>query len=367
MGRLGRIKALIIKEFQNIWNDPRNRRMILWSPVIQLVIFAYAVSLEVKNVNIAIYDKDNSTYSREFVQKINQTEMVKDIIYVDNRTDLKSKIDKQDALLGVIIPENFSRNIMSKEGTTVQMILDGRQTNSAQIASGYISFIVQQYQQDVLGQKSTADVRYRYWFNPTLDFQWTMVIMMTGILSLSMALSMTAISIAQEKELGTFDQILVSPLKSSEILFAKTFVAIVLSLFDMSTMLLMAIFHFKIPLTTNIFVLYAVVALFLLSISGVGLFISSLCNTQQQSILGVFVFMVPAMLLSGFVTSIDNLPLFFQGITIINPLTYFMILIKGMFLKSMPMHLIVKNCIPLAIISVVTMSFSSWYFSKKRE
>ena len=159
MGRLGRIKALIIKEFQNIWNDPRNRRMILWSPVIQLMIFAYAVSLEVKNVNIANYDKDNSTYSREFVQKINQTEMVKDIIYVDNRTDLKSKIDKQDALLGVIIPENFSRNIISKEGATVQMILDGRQTNSAQIASGYISFIVQQYQQDVLGQKSTADVR----------------------------------------------------------------------------------------------------------------------------------------------------------------------------------------------------------------
>ena len=365
--RWGRFKSLLIKEFRVIWNDPKNRNMVMISPVIQLIVFAYAVSLEVKNIKIAVNDQNKTSYSREYIGKIENTEMVKGMYYVNNMTEMRDLINKQKAVAGITIAQDFDKNIILKNGkASVQLITDGRKTIEAQIISGYVNLITQLYEQDLVGGGSAVDINYRYWYNPTLDHQWSMVISLTGMMTMMMALSITSLSIAQEKELGVYDQIIVAPLKSYEILFAKTFIAMALSSVDLIMMMAVALFHFKIPLTTNIFVVSLVTNIFLLSICGIGLFISSLCETQQQAILGMFVATIPMMLISGFITTIENMPYIFRVIARVNPLTYFFTAFKGMFLKSMPYHLILKNTLPLIYISIFTLTFSCLYFHRKR-
>lgn len=366
--RLSQINALIIKEFHIIWSDYRNRIMIILPPIIEIGIFAFTATLEVKNISMVMFDKDNTYISRSLSEKFENTPVVKKVYKVDNYENLKDLIDRQKAYMAVVIPQNFQADIFAGKGSEVQFILDGRKSNAAQIIGSYFAQIVNNFTYEIDGvnvPKASISIDARNWFNPNVDYQWFIVISLIAVLSMVMVLAITSLTLAQEKELGTFDQILVSPLKSSEILIGKTVPAIIISLLDVTIMILAALWIFNIPLTSSLFTLYFCIIVFLLSICGIGLFISVICSTQQQAILGVFVFLVPVFLLSGYMTPIENMPVALQKLGIINPLTYFFTLIKGVFLKDISFVAIMENVIPLLIIAVLTLGFVNWFFKKK--
>ncbi len=362
---LNRIKSLTIKEFQNLWVDKRITGMLLLSPVVQLLIFAWAVTLEVKNVSMIIFDKDNTQYSRELSMRFNNDSIVKEVIFVNNYPEMKTLINNQDALFAMVIPQDFQNDIISGAGSQVQFILDGRKTNSSQVFASYATTIVQTFQAEMSKTTSKVQIDTRNWFNPNLEYQWYISITMTAILSMITALIITALSLAQEKEFGTFDQTIVSPLQPTEILIGKTIPAIVFALIVTGIMIIAGVVIFGVPVISPVWLIFLITALFLLSISGIGLFISSMCKSQQQAILGVFAFMVPSLLISGFVSPINQMPFVMRIIGYINPVTYYILLMKGLFLKSIPYYLVVRYSIPLVIISICTLTFAGWFFKKR--
>lgn len=368
LSRFGALKALIVKEFQIIWSDPKNRIMIILPPILQLGLFAFAATFEVDHIPLAVYDKDRTEISRALIDKIAHTPAVERVYPVDNPSDLRRLIDTQTVYGALTIPQGFASRIYQETPVSVQLILDGRKSNTVQIMQGYLTQMISAFQyeiQSVSFSPPVVRIVLRHWFNPNLDYQWFIVISLTGVLAMVMMLSITALAVAQEKELGTFDQIIVSPLSSFEILIGKSVPALLIALMDVTIMIIAGVFMFGIPIAGSVSVLYACIVSFLLSIAGIGLFISTLCQTQQQAILGVFAFLAPTFLLSGYVTPIENMPLFVQRLDVINPLTYFFVLMKGIFLKDISAATIWANVWPLLIISVCTMAFTTWFFNKR--
>lgn len=362
------IWALIIKEFQIIWSDPKNRAMILCPPVLMLAIFAFAATFEVNNISMLIYDKDNSQISRALIDKLANTPYVKHIYMVDNPDDLKQKIDNEKAFAALTIPQDFSQKIYLEQSPVLQLILDGRKSNTAQVVSGYMTYIIASFQYEIDGQSfPSVPVKLitRNWFNPELNYQWYIVTSFMGVLVTVMMLAITALSVAQEKELGTFDQVLISPLKPFQILIGKTIPAITVAYLDLTLMIIAGHFIFEIPAARGYLLIYACIFVFLLSIAGIGLFISTICQTQQQAIFGVFFFLAPTFLLSGFITPIENMPILLQKFSYVNPLTYFFRLVRGLFLKDIDNLTVWANIWPLLIIAACTLSFASWFFNKK--
>lgn len=366
--RWKRVWALIVKEFQVTLADKNNRMMILLPPILQLVLFAYTATLEVNNVSMAIYDKDNTQISRNLSKKFENTKVISKIFYVNNQKDMKNLMDKEKVYIVLTIPQDFSKNIYNGNGSSIQLLLDGRRSNASQIVSSYATNIISLFGNeinDVIKMQPKINLKARSWFNPNLNYQWFITVCLTGILAMTLTFMITSLAVAQEKELGTFDQIIVSPLKSSEILIGKTIPAILITLFDVTVMILGAILFFKVPLAGSILALYTCIIIFLLCMSGIGLTISVLCKTQQQAVLGVFMFTGPVLLLSGFMTPIENMPVILQKFSALNPLTYFFFLIKGIFLRDISNFTIWQNCYPLAVMAIITLTFSWWFFNKK--
>lgn len=368
VAKLAAIWALVIKEFQMIWSDPKNRAMILLPPLLMLTVFAFSATFEVNSISMLIYDQDKTPVSRALVEKIANTPYVRHLYFVDNLQELRQNIDNEKAFVALTIPQDFGQKIYLEESPTVQLILDGRKSNTAQVVSGYLTQIFNAFQYETNGvnpPQTPINIRVRNWFNPNLNYQWYIVISFMGVLITVMMLAITALSVAQEKELGTFDQILISPLKPFEILIGKTIPAITVAYMDFSIMLIAGSFIFDIPAESGYLLIYACNFVFLLSIAGIGLFISTICNTQQQAIFGVFAFLAPTFLLSGFITPIENMPLILQKFSVFNPLTYFFRLSRGLFLKNIDATAIWADIWPLLIIGICTLSFASWFFNKR--
>ena len=211
------------------------------------------------------------------------------------------------------------------------------------------------------------DIVPRNWFNPNLIYQWFMVPNLIASIALLIGLVVTALSIARERELGTLDQLMVSPLRTSEILLGKLTPPMFIGLFNITIYILVAVFFFDVPLRGSLLFLYGGAIFYLAAVVGVGLFISAMAMTQQQAILGAFLFLVPAMLLSGFATPIENMPTWLQPVTLFNPLRYFLVIVNGVFLRDLPVGEVVKNTVPLALIAVGTLSTAAWLFRRRLE
>ncbi len=366
--KISAVWALVVKEFQIIWSDPKNRIMIIMPPIMMLAIFAFAATFEVNSISMVVYDKENSQISRGLIDKLANTPYIKHIYITNTPKDLKQKIDNEEAFVALTIPPDFSRQIYQSESPQIQLILDGRKSNTVQVVSGYLTQIIMSYQYEINNtpfSKLPINIRVRNWFNPELNYQWYIVISFMGVLVTVMMLAITALSVAQEKELGTFDQILVSPLKPYQILIGKTIPAIAVAYLDLTVMIIASKIIFRIPAESGYLLIYCCIFIFLLSIAGIGLFISTICQTQQQAIFGVFCFLAPTFLLSGFITPIENMPYLLQKFSVINPLTYFFNLMRGLFLKDISSVSIIENLLPLLIISALTLSFATWFFNKK--
>lgn len=368
---LGRIWTLIYKEILAVWRDKKSRFVLIVPPILQLMIFSLAATLDVKNVPIAILNRDNGAESYELLQRFHGAPTFTKILYLHSIEEIAQTIDNQKAVMVIHIDEQFSRNLRAGNAADIQFILDGRKSNTSQIVQGYASGIVDQYNRDfakrVNFKQQNTEIFPRYWYNPNLLYYWFNVPNLSGILTMLIALTVTGLSVARERELGTFDQLLVSPLRPIEILIGKTVPGIIIGLLEGSIIVCAAIWIFRIPFTGSLLLLYLSMFVFVLAIIGVGLFISSLSKTQQQAILGAFVFMTPAVTLSGYATPIENMPEWLQQATLINPLRYYLVIAKGLFLKDMPAAIVFENIWPMALIALFNLIGATWFFRRRLE
>lgn len=363
---LRRVLALIKKEFITIWNDPKSRAIIVAMPIMQLLIFSNAATMEVRNIDAVVLDRSQSVESRELLSRFGNSPRFRTFYYVDNEQDFRKKLDTQRVQIGINIQNDFSRNIKSGRGTSVQLIADGRQTNSAAIGAGYATQIIAGYNAELIGNSGVGiDATVRNWFNPNLEYKWYILTVIVAMLSLVTTLILTALSIARERELGTFDQLIVSPLSSFEILLGKSIPPLIIAMTLTMVMVGIIVVFFHIPFVGNILLFLVSILISLLAIVGVGLFISSICNTQQQAILSVMTFMMPAVLLSGFISPIEDMPVFLQYLTYLNPVRFFMVLSRGLFLKGMGIEEVIANVIPLLLIASITLTIASRTFKRK--
>lgn len=368
---LGRVLALLVKEFYAIWRDKKTRYVLIVPPLVQLLIFSFAATLDVKNVTLGVVNRDNGKHSVEFLQRFHGSPTFSHIAYLESIDQITPFIDTQQGVGVISIDEQFSRKLEAGEKAEIQVIMDGRKSNTTQIVAGYIANVLQQFNLDFAKANNIkiqpTQLFPRNWYNPNLWYYWYNVPSLCGILTLLEALILTSLSVARERELGTFDQLLVSPMAPVEILIGKAIPAIIISIAEGSLIIFVAIFIFGIPFTGSILTLYAGMFVFVCCIVGVGLFLSSLCTTQQQAILGSSMFLTPAITLSGFATPIENMPAWLQPFTLLNPLRYFLVIIKGVFLKEMPWQDVLSNLWPMIFIAIGTLSAATWLFKRRLE
>jgi len=364
-----RIVTLIWKELLAVLRDPKSRISILVPPIIQLFIFTFAATLDVKNVPIGILNQDFGEQSIELIQRLHGSPMFNRIVFLKGVEEIGPFIDNQKGLMVVSFSETFSRLLKAGKQADVQLILDGRRSNSAQIVAGYFTSIVQQFNAEFAAKagvaQQNAELFPRNWFNPNLLYFWYNNPSLVATLSMLTCLIVTTQSVARERELGTFDQLLVSPLIPIEILIGKIVPGIIVGMIEGSLMMAAGVFLLGVPFTGSLLLFMIALLIFVTAISGVGLFISSLSATQQQAMLGTFVFVMPSILLSGFATPIETMPTWLQPVTYTIPLTYMLVISKGIFLKAMPMGIVFENIWPMVIIGFCTIVGAGWFFRRR--
>lgn len=364
-----RILALILKEFLATMRDAKSRFSILAPPIIQLFIFASAATLDVKNVPIGILNRDHGEQAFELIQRFQGSPFFRKIIYLKNVGEITPFIDNQKGVMVVSIGEDFSRNLDQEMPAEIQLILDGRKSNTAQIVLGYTTGIVDRFNRDFAAKagiaQQNAELIPRLWFNPNGIYLWYNIPSLVSTLTMLSCLVVTTQSIARERELGTFDQLLVSPLKSSEILVGKAVPGIIIGMLEGFLLLIVGTYIYQVPFTGSYLLFAFTQFVFVCAISGVGLFISSLCSTQQQAMLGTFVFVMPSILLSGFATPIENMPHWLQAVTHFIPLKYMLINTKGIFLKALPPDIVLNNIWPMALIALFTLTTAQFFFRRR--
>jgi ABC-2 type transport system permease protein len=363
---LQRIVALAIKELLAMLKDKKSRIVLVVPPLLQLVVFGYAASFDLNDIPVAVYNEDRGAPSRELVARVIGSPHFHLVATLDNDRQIAPMINNRDVLVVLRLGQRFSADLYKQQTTNVQVIIDGRNSNTALLVQGYLRSIVSDFNLDWArrhGQPPPpAVVQVRPWFNTNMESRWFIVPGIVGLLSLVITTIVTALSVAREREAGTFDQLLVTPLRPVEILIGKSFPGLLIGLVEGSFILLMAVLWFDVPLRGSLGALYAGMFLFILSGVGIGLMISSLALTQQQGMLGAFLFLVPAVILSGFATPISNMPTVVQWITYADPLRYFLIILRGVFLEGDTASMLLQYYWPMASIAVVTLSIAGWLF-----
>jgi ABC-2 type transport system permease protein len=363
---LGRILALVIKEFAALLKDKRTRVVLIGPPLIQLMIFGYAATYDLKNIPFAVYNEDRGSASRDLLAAFDGSPTFSLVAQITHDDQIAPMVDSLHALAVVRIGPNFSADLLAGRSANLQVIVDGRNSNTAMLVVNDMRDIVDRFNRDWAashgGTQPPAHIETRAWFNPNLESRWFFLPGIVALLTLLVTLLVTAFSVAREREQGTFDQLLVTPLRPVEILLGKTLPGFIVGMAEATIITLAAIYWFKVPMLGSLLTLYTGVAVFLMTGAGVGLMISSFAATQQQGLLGTFLFMVPAMILSGFATPIRNMPPLVQDLTLLNPMRYFMVFLRGVFLEGLPLTMLVDQLWPLALIGAVALVAAAWLF-----
>jgi ABC-2 type transport system permease protein len=345
--------------------------VVLVSPPFLLLIYAFALTQEVQNVSLVILNLDTGLASSELVSRFEGSPTFSAVRYVARHEDVKKAIEEEGSLAAIHIQSDFSRRLARGERAELQLILDGRRSNAAQILGGYVEEIVGVFNKEVLAENFSnrlmpqGSVIARTYFNPNFDTIWSAVPGLFAGLVATVGFMVSSLSIARERELGTFEQLLVSPLTPFEILIGKTLPALLIAILSALAMLVLGVLALGVPLEGSVALLFLAMTVYLLAIIGIGLFISSLASTQQQAIIGLFMYMVPAILLSGYATPIENMPDWLQHLTQTNPITHFIVICRGVFLKEIPALVIWHHVWPMLLISLATLSSAAWLFKKK--
>lgn len=365
---LQRVVALSIKELLALLRDAASRAVLIGPPIIQLLVFGYAATFDLTHVPFVVYNQDQGQLSRDFIAHFAGSPSFDLLRIVHNQPALQRAIDDKSALMAMDIGPNFTSDLERGRTTHVQLILDGRDSNTAGLAMGYAQSIITTFNEAQIRERRgippSAVLLDRAWFNPNLDSHWFIIPGICGILTLLVSMLTTGLSVAREREMGTFDQLLVTPMGPTEILLGKALPGFLVGTLEGSLIILVAIFWFHVPFTGSLLALYAGLLCFLLATVGIGLMISSLARTQQQGLLGVFLFMVPAIVLSGFATPIANMPRAVQYITLLDPLRYFLIVLRGTFLEGAGAALLWPQYWPLALIGIGSMIIAGRLFRR---
>ena len=348
--------TLVRKELQALLATGIGRRMLVMPVLLQLVLFPLAATLEVKNSTLAIFNEDTGAASIELMQRLAAAGAFPRLVMVHGDAEAQRVIDRQQALLMIRIPVDFSRRLERGDVATVQAVIDGRRSNSAQIAFGYAQQIVSAYAAERLGQPLPARISVRNLYNPNLDYQWFILPSLVAIITTIGALMVTALSLAREREQGTFEQLLVSPLTAGYIMTGKAVAGVLVSLVQGGIIVAAAVFVYRVPLTGSLAVLLLAMLLYGFALAGFGLFISALCNSQQQAFLGAFAFMSPAVILSGYMAPVENMPPILRMLSAADPITHFIIVVKGIFLKGYGLRQAWPHMWPLLAIGGVAMA-----------
>lgn len=368
-----RMKALVVKELLAVLRDKKGRITLIAPPVLQLVLFSFASTLAVENADIVYLDRDGGTASAEIIQRIQGSPNFRSVTRIASEKAMEQAIDDQDAIAAIYFPQGYSADLKAAGAAPLQIVYDGRRSNASQIVNGYLGQIMSSFNMSLAASSrdnrrtAQSEIVTTNAFNPNLEYMWFVLPSLIAMISAISTLSVTAQSVARERELGTFDQLMVTPLRVHEILIGKSIPPFLVGLFNSTIFIIAAVFFFEVPLRGSLILLYGAIIFYLLSVIGVGLFISSLSKTQQQAFLGTFVFITPAVLLSGYASPIDNIPFWLERISLANPIRHFIVIVQGVFLKAMPLMQVLANTVPLIIISVFTLSAAAWLFRRRME
>jgi ABC-2 type transport system permease protein len=366
---LFRILALISKEFLAVLKDPRSRFIIFLPPMLQCLIFGYAASFDLNSVPYAVFDQDRSTASTDLLARMDGSGVFERQASLSRTADIATWINSGRALLVIKFNQDFERRLLAGEAAPIEVIADGRNSNTAGTALGYLARVVEGFNSEWRSNHGkpgpSVQILTRSWYNPNLDSSWGMIPSLIGTLTMMGTMMLTALSVAREREQGTFDQLLVTPFRPFEIMIGKAMPNLVVGLAQSTTILLIAQFWFRIPFVGSFVVLYVGLTLFLMAAVGLGLLVSSIAKTMQQAMLYAFLLILPFALLSGLTTPISSMPAILQSAMIINPLRYSLDLTKRVYLEGAGFVNLVSDLVPLIVIGLVTLSGAAWLFRRR--
>ncbi len=366
---LRRIHTLIWKELLAILKDPKSRFIVIGPLIFQTLLFGYAATYDLDNVYYAVYDQDRSNASRQFIARIDGSGTFRRIANLHDQSQIRALIDSRRVLLVIQIGQDFERRLLSGQPADVQIIADGRNSNTAGTALNYIGTLVDSFNAEWNRSHGNPPPPIRptgrAWYNPNFETRWFMVPGLIGMLTLVQMVILTAMSVAREREQGTFDQLLVSPFRPTEIMLGKSIPSILIGMVQGTLVLCIALFWFRIPFQGSFITLYSGILLFLIAAVGMGLMISSVVSTMQQAMLGGFLLIMPFALLSGLSTPISNMPRDIQYITYINPLRFAVSMVHRVFLEGAPLKVIASDLLPLAVIATVSLSTAVLMFRRR--
>lgn len=378
MIRKRRIGCIVRKEFQQLRRDRRILPIVFISPIFQLLILGYAADLDVRDIPAVVCDLDHSAESRELLNEFFASGYFQAASYVENNEQLEVRLKDGKATIGIVIPQDFGRKLAADAGPPLQLFADGSESSLAVIAFNYASIIVDRYSSrylfDRLGDLPFSlkpvqpDLKIRIWYNPELKSRNFMVPGILAMLLMVMTMMLTSLAIVKEKEVGTLEQLIVTPIRPIQLVVGKLIPFILIGAVDIALVILVARLLFGIVIAGSLFLLFALSGVFLISTLGLGLLVSTVSRTQQQAMMtSVFFVMLPMIILSGFVFPIENMPRLIQYATLLSPLRYYFLIVRGIFLKGAGMAELWDETLILFGIGVLILAVSALRFRKRLE
>ena len=363
---IARILALARKELLAVLKDPRGRFSLFVPPIIQCFIFGYAATYDLNTVPYAVLDQDRSFASAELLAHMDGSTAFHRELSTGSAAAFRAAIAGRRALVGIQVGRGFERDLLLGLPAAVQVIADGRDSNTANTAAAYVQAAVASFNADWQeahgGAPPAVEATTRVWYNPNLETRWTMIPSLIGTLTMLQTLLLTAMSVAREREEGTFDQLLVTPFRPGEIMAGKVLPSVLIGAAQATNILLVAQLWFHIPFAGSFITLYAGLAVFLAAAVGIGLLVSSVAATMQQAMLYSFAVTIPFSLLSGLTTPIANMPAALQILTLLNPLRYTIDLTRRIYLEGAGLGVLMPDLWPLALIAALTLPAAAWMF-----
>ncbi len=365
-----RVREMVRKELRQLFRDPRMKRMMIGPPLIQLLVFGYAVNTDIRDTRTAVLDRDRTVASRQLVDALTSSGYFKVVGHYERPDEVVNALDHGTASLSIEIPRGFAAALTTARGTTVQVLVDGTSANSANIAQGYAALIVQRLGLDLARRAGAAvgpagvDLRARAWFNPDLKSRAYNVPAVAGMIILMMGLSLTSMSVVREREIGTLEQLMVSPLRPAELILGKTVPVVLITMADLALISVVAVLWFDVPMRGSVVLLFTGSLCFVFAALGLGLIISTMANTQQEAFMSMFFFFLPIIILGGFMFPVANMPEFFQWLSLLNPLRYYLELVRGIFLKGAGLAALWPQLLALAVLGPGLLAFAVTRFHK---
>ena len=372
---LRRLRHLIWKEFIQVLRDKKLRLFIFLPPIIQLIAYGYAINFDIKHVPTAVFDQSRSAESRHLISRFASSDYFAVKYFIHTEAELRRLIDENRVTMVLRIPYDFARQIKSSQSAPVQVIIDSTDSNAALIVSRYASTVISDFSQAIMQErlarlgsvqvKSPVTIEQRAWYNTNLSSRYSFVPGVIAMVVMLVSLMLTALAVVREKEIGTIEQILVSPIRPVEFMLGKTIPFIVISLLDMTVIILVGVFWFEVPLRGSLLVLFLGAITFLFNSVGLGLFISTVASTQQQAMMAGTFFFTPAILLSGLIFPIPNMPPLFQYLTYLDPLRYFVVVVQGIFLRGDGLAILWPQMAGMAVLGLTLLTLSVLRFRRR--